>query len=178
MHLLQGVIEKGANLQTNTPVSQISDKPLPDGRWLVTTPRGTIKAKKVLLATNAYTPNLAPQFKNHIVPVKGICSRIVVPKGRVAPFLPQTYSIRYGPGLYDYLIPRNDGSIIVGGAKPHFWHDTSHWYNVHDDSTLIEPAKNHFDGLMQRTFFGWEDSGAYTDKIWTGSKFSPVRNFL
>jgi hypothetical protein len=95
----------------------------------------------------------------------------------VAPFLPNTYSIRYGPSMFDYLIPRNDGSIIVGGAKPHFWADRSHWYNVHDDSQLIEPAKKHFDGLMQRTFIGWEDSGAYTDKVWTGSE-SAVHHML
>ncbi|KAH8885263.1 FAD dependent oxidoreductase [Thozetella sp. PMI_491] len=168
MHLLQKVVEKGANLQTHTPVTHLSEEPLQDGRWLITTDRGSIKAKKLLLATNGYTARLAPQFKNHIVPVRGICSRIVVPEGRVAPFLPQTYSIRHGPGLYDYLIPRNDGSIIVGGAKPNFWSDPSHWYNVSDDSKLIEPALSHFDNLMQRTFIGWENSGAYPDKIWTG----------
>ncbi|RMJ17098.1 hypothetical protein CDV36_003257 [Fusarium kuroshium] len=168
MHLLKGVVEKGANLQTHTPVTQISDEPLPDGRWEVVTERGTIRAKKVLLATNAYTPHIAPEFKDHIVPVRGICSRIVVPKGKTAPFLPQTYSVRHGPAMYDYLIPRNDGSIIVGGGKPKFWSDRSHWYNVWDDSKLIEPAKSHFDGLMQRTFIGWENSGAYTDKVWTG----------
>lgn len=171
MHLLKGVVGKGANLQTHTPVTHISESPLPDGCWLVTTKRGSIKAKKILLATNAYTSRVAPQFRNHIVPVRGICSRIVVPKDRTAPFLSQTYSIRYGPALYDYLIPRKDGSIIVGGAKPYFWHDRSHWYNVSDDSQLIGPAIPHFDKLMQRTFIGWEDSGAYTDKLWTGSKF-------
>lgn len=170
MHLLAGVVSKGANLQTHTPVTSVSETPLADGRWLVTTERGAIKAKKVLYATNAYTSKLAPQFKDRIIPVRGICSRIVVPKGRQAPFLPQTYSIRYGKGLFDYLIPRNDGSIIVGGAKPNFWSDRSHWYNVWDDSKLIEPAKSHFDGLMQRTFIGWENSGAYTDKVWTGSE--------
>lgn len=174
MHLLKGVVEKGANLQTHTPVTRVSDKPLPDGRWEVVTERGTIRAKKVLLATNAYTPRIAPEFKNHIVPVRGICSRIVVPKGKTAPFLPQTYSVRHGPAMYDYLIPRNDGSIIVGGGKPRFWSDRSHWYNVWDDSKLIEPAKSHFDGLMQRTFIGWENSGAYTDKVWTGSKLDPL----
>ncbi|KAI0153942.1 FAD dependent oxidoreductase [Pestalotiopsis sp. NC0098] len=168
MHLLKIAVGKGANLQTNTPVAHISENPLPDGRWLVTTERGQIKAKKVLLATNGYTPNVAPQFKDHIVPVRGICCRIVVPEGRTAPFLPNTYSIRYGPGLYDYLIPRNDGSIIVGGAKSEFWHNIENWYNVTDDSKLIEPAKHYFDNLMQRTYIGWEDSGAYVDKIWTG----------
>lgn len=170
MHLLKGVVDKGANLQTMTPVTQISEKPLPDGRWLVTTERGSIKTKKVILATNAYTSHLAPQFTNHIVPVRGICSRIVVPPHKVSPFLPQTYSIRYGPSMFDYLIPRPDGSIIVGGAKPLFWSDHLHWYNITDDSKLIEPAKSWFDGLMQRTFVGWENSEAYPDKVWTGSK--------
>ncbi|KAK6227635.1 FAD dependent oxidoreductase [Colletotrichum tabaci] len=168
MHLLKGVVQKGANLQTHTPVTHISESPLLDGRWKVSTARGSIKARKILLATNGYTSHLAPEFKNHIVPVRGICSRIVVPQGKTAPFLSQTYSIRHGPSMYDYLIPRNDGSIIVGGAKPTFWTDRSQWYNVFDDGTLIEPAKSYFDGLMQRTFRGWENSGAYTGKAWTG----------
>lgn len=171
MHLLQKVVNQGANLQTHTPVLSVSDKPRADGRWLVSTARGNVLARKVLLATNAYTAHLAPQFTDRIVPVRGICSRIKVPEGRVAPFLSQTYSVRHGPGVYDYLIPRNDGSIIVGGGKPLFWHDRSQWYDVTDDSELIKPAVKHFDGLMQRTFLNWEDSGAYTDKVWTGSKY-------
>lgn len=171
MHLLKGAVAKGANLQTHTPVTSVAETASADGRWQVNTARGSIRAKKILYATNAYTPHLAPQFQNKIVPVRGICSRIVVPRGRKAPFLPNTYSIRHGPGLYDYLIPRNDGSIIVGGAKSHFWHDRNQWYGVYDDSKMIEPARNYFDGLMQRTFIGWEDSGAYTDKVWAGSKF-------
>ncbi|KAL4791881.1 FAD dependent oxidoreductase superfamily [Aspergillus venezuelensis] len=168
MHLLQGVVTKGANLQTNTPVTHLPETPLPDGRWEIKTRRGTIKAKKVLLATNGYTSHLAPQFKDRIVPVRGICSRITVPKKSSPPFLPYTYSIRYGAGMYDYLIPRPDGSIIVGGAKPAFWHDPSHWYDVSDDSKLVDQAVPHFDGLMQRTFIGWETSGAKTDRVWTG----------
>jgi glycine/D-amino acid oxidase-like deaminating enzyme len=66
------------------------------------------------------------------------------------------------------MIPRLDGSIVVGGAKPRFWHDPKQWYGVTDDSKLIEPAKDYFDGLMQRHFNGWEESGAYTDMVWTG----------
>lgn len=170
LHLLQGAVKRGANLQTHTPVTHVSEFPLPDGRWLVTTDRGSIKAKKVLLATNGYTAKVAPQFKDHIVPVRGICSRIVPDKARPAPFLPYSYSIRHGPAMYDYLIPRADGSIIVGGARVKFWEAASHWYNVADDSKLIEPAKSHFDEFMQRTFIGWENSGAKVDKLWTGSK--------
>lgn len=193
MHLLQGVVSKGVNLQTHTPVTSVSNGPLPDGRWLVTTERGSIKAKTVIFATNGYTAGIAPQFKDHIVPVRGICGRIHVPSSRgssevtnsgeagtsqvasikQAPYLPNTYSIRYRPGLYDYVVPRNDGSIIVGGAKQTWWHEKEHWYNVTDDSTLIEPAIKEFDNLMQKRFIGWEDSGAEVDRIWTGSEFSP-----
>ena len=174
LHLLNKVVQQGANLQTKTPVTEVSETPLPDGRWLVSTDRGSIKAKKVLFAANAYTSSLAPQFRNHIVPVRGICSRIVVPEGSTAPFLPQTYALRSGPQVYDYLIPRPDGSIIVGGGKPTFWFDRSNWYDVADDSKLIEPAKSYFDGLMQRHFIGWEHSGAYTDRVWTGSAYRPT----
>lgn len=170
MHLLSLVIKKGVNLQTNTSVTSISESPNPEnGKWTVTTPRGGIHAAKVVFATNGYTAGIAPQFTNKIIPVRGICSRIVTPEDRPSPILTNTYSIRHGSGLYDYLIPRPDGSIIVGGAKPDFWEDKSLWYGVYDDSKLIEPAKNYFDGLMQRTFRGWEDSHAYTDKVWTGS---------
>ncbi|KAK6833808.1 oxidoreductase OrdL [Apiospora arundinis] len=132
LHLLQGAVKKGANLQTHTPVTHVSESPLPDGRWLVTTDRGSIKANKVLFASNGYTAKIAPQFKDHIVPVRGICSRIVPDDTRKAPFLPL---------------------LIQHPLRP---------------VPLIEPAKSHFDGLMQRTFVGWEDSGAKTDKVWTG----------
>lgn len=151
-------------------MNKISDTVDEDGRWTVSTPRGPIKAKKVLLATNGYTAAIASQFVEKIVPVRGICSRIVTPKGRNPPYLSNTYSIRHGRAQYDYLIPRPDGSIIVGGAKQAFWSEKAHWYGVVDDSELIGPAKNYFDGLMQRHFVGWEDSEAFTESVWTGSE--------
>ena len=168
LHLLSKVVKEGANLQTRTPVTSVSDKPLLDGRWLVTTDRGSVKAKKVIFATNAYTSSLAPQFRGHIVPNRGVCSRIVCPEGSTPPYLPNTYSVRYGPQVFDYLIPRPDGSIIVGGGKQTYWADLSNFYDVADDSKLIEPAKSYFDGLMQRNFIGWENSGAYTQRVWSG----------
>lgn len=48
-------------------------------------------------------------------------------------------------------------------------HDLKQWYNVTDDSKLIEPAMSHFEeGLMQKTYSGWEKSRAKLDKAWTG----------
>ncbi|KAH6671653.1 FAD dependent oxidoreductase [Halenospora varia] len=169
MHLLSLVVAKGVNLQTTTPVTSVSDTPEKDGRWIVTTSRGSILARRVVFASNGYTAGIAPQFAHKIVPVRGICTRITVPQSvEHAPFLPYTYSLRHGPNLYDYLIPRADGSIVVGGAKQEFWHERKWWYGVTDDGALIKPATKYFDGYMQRNFRGWENSGAYTDKVWTG----------
>ncbi|KAK8169341.1 FAD dependent oxidoreductase-domain-containing protein [Phyllosticta citrichinensis] len=170
LHLLQLAVSRGVDLQTHTPVLSISPTQDSDGYWVASTPRGRIRARKIVYATNAYTASLAPQYREKIVPVKGICSRIAVPPNtnRPPPLLPNTYSLRYAPGIYDYQITRNDGSIVIGGAKPYFWDEPRHWYGVTDDATLIAPAVRHFDGYMQRSFRGWEDSGAKLDRVWTG----------
>ena len=170
MHLLDLLVGKGVILQTHTPMTEISDSTNRDGYWVVQTERGSISAKTVVFASNAYTSGILPQYKGKIVPCRGICSRITTPPGKHAPHLSNTYIIRSGEGIYDYLIRRPDGSIVVGGARQTFMSDLSQWYGNTDDTTLIEPAKNYFDGYMQKHFRGWEGSGAYTEGVWTGSK--------
>ncbi|KAK1140436.1 sterol homeostasis protein [Aspergillus melleus] len=167
MHLLKRAVLGGANLQTYTPVHRVSESPSVDGKWTVETSRGSIRAKKVVFASNAYTAALAPEYKNHIVPVRGVCSRIVVPNP------PEnakncSYTFRSNAWDYDYLIHRPDGSIVVGGAKSTFCHNATDWYNNTDDSRVIDSAVRYFDNYMQRRFHGWENSGAYTDRVWTG----------
>ncbi|XEU97361.1 hypothetical protein FSHL1_002647 [Fusarium sambucinum] len=82
--------------------------------------------------------------------------------------LADSYSLRSSPRDFDYLIPRPDGSITVGGARSAYFRHTDDWYGSVDNTKLIEKAKDYFDGYMQRYFRGWENSGAYTDQIWTG----------
>ncbi|KAL6237501.1 hypothetical protein BDW75DRAFT_248981 [Aspergillus navahoensis] len=165
--LLKKCISKGANLQTNTPVLDVSKS---DNGWIVKTERGSIQARQVVFATNAYTAGIAPEYENKIVPVRGICSRVVVPNPPhpLSPTLDSSYTVRIKEGIYEYLVPRPDGSIIIGGARSVYVHDLKNWYNVTDDSRLIEPAAHHFEGYMQKYFHGWEDTGAYTDRVWTG----------
>ncbi|KAJ9608200.1 hypothetical protein H2200_007188 [Cladophialophora chaetospira] len=169
-HLLRRCLDWGLNLQANTPVTAISDSADSDGRWLVTTPRGAIRAEKVVLATNAYLSTLLPEFQNKITPARGVACRIAVPADskKPAPHLNNSYSIRYGPQEYDYLIPRTDGSIVVGGAKQVVLREESNWHNNINDSELIPEAENYFTDYMQRTYHGWEDSGAKITNIWTG----------
>jgi glycine/D-amino acid oxidase-like deaminating enzyme len=123
MHLLQRAVDRGINLQTQTPVLSISETFSLEGYYTVSTTRGSLLAKTIIFGTNAYTSSLLPQYSSKIVPVRGICTRINIPEGMIAPYLPNTTSVRHAPGHYDYQIPRLDGSIIVGGARHTFMHD-------------------------------------------------------
>ncbi|CEL01295.1 hypothetical protein ASPCAL00883 [Aspergillus calidoustus] len=170
MHLLQKAIERGVNLQTHTPVTSIekTTSQVSTHGWKIHTTRGPILAKKLIVATNGYTSAILPQYRGKIVPVRGTCSRIVAPPIGTMPKLTRTYTIRHNAWNYDYLIPRDDGSIVVGGARPAFIDNPDSWYNVSDDSRVLEDAVRYFDGYMQRYFKGWEGSCAYTDRVWTG----------
>lgn len=167
--LLSKALDAGVNLQTNTPVSKVTRTPDSEGFLTITTPRGDIRAAKIVYATNAYTSAILPEFTDKIVPVRGICSHIV-PGKSPGPSLSNSYIIRWSDTKYEYLIPRTDGSIVVGGARSMYYHDLDSWYNNVNDDSLIDLAKDYFDGYMQRVFRGWEDSRALTSKVWTGGK--------
>ncbi|PYH41995.1 NAD(P)/FAD-dependent oxidoreductase [Aspergillus saccharolyticus JOP 1030-1] len=155
------------NVQAQTPVTAVT--PSGEGGHLIHTPRGVLRAGRVVYATNAYTAGLLPEYAKNIVPCRGICSHIALPAGHDAPFLPYSYVVvtKEGGGG-SYLISRPDGSIIVGGAHFTFKKEKELWYGVVDDGTLIEPTQHYYDDFMQRTFKGWEKSGAYVKEIWTG----------
>lgn len=170
-HLISLAVSRGLNLQTHTPVLSIGETQTAEGYWPVTTPRGTIHARKIILATNAFTSAIAPQYSKAIIPCKGLCTAIEPGPGAPYRYLPETYAIRHGPGAFIYQISRHDGSIIVGGAAYTFKDDLEEWYDNSDDGGLIRKADTYFDGYMQRTFFGWEDSRAEVNHIWTGGAF-------
>ncbi|KAH8673246.1 FAD dependent oxidoreductase-domain-containing protein [Ilyonectria robusta] len=166
--LVEKLLAKGLSLHTNTPVSAVSPQVDSKGIWTIQTPRGAIRAPKVIYATNGYTAQVLPEYCNTIVPVRGICSHIESPKKQDTPHLVNTYGIRFDALNNDYLIPRADGSIVVGGARQRFWHNKDRWFdNVRDDEVVGE-AVSYFDGYMQRHFRGWENSDAKAKEVWTG----------
>ena len=168
--LLSRALDHGVNLQTNTPVTAVTREPDAQGYLTLTTQRGSIRAKKIVYATNAYTSAILPEYVDKIVPVRGICSHIVSGQ-QPAPTLSNSYIIRSSPTAYEYLVPRLDGSIVVGGARSEYLEDLECWYNNVNDDKLIDKAKNYFDNYMQRHFRGWVDSQAKTSAVWTGSEF-------
>lgn len=143
---------------------------------IVHTPRGPVRAKKVVFATNGYTAGLLPQYEGIITPYKGTAAHLAPSpgKGPIFPHLSHTYNLEYGlenRETVDYLNPRPDGGIVVGGGKWVYDEDAHVWEGNIDDSTLFDAIieVKYFEGYMQRNFRGWEESGTEVDKIWTGS---------
>ncbi|KAL5119246.1 hypothetical protein ACEQ8H_002733 [Pleosporales sp. CAS-2024a] len=166
-HLLEKAVMTGVNLQTFTPVTRVQQAGIDAGNqlWQVDTPRGFVKASIVIYATNGHTAALLPEMKDKIVPVRGIVARLA---GTKLPKMKDSYMMRFSDYEYDYMIPRPDGSIVIGGAKRDFYKNLDQWYNVADDSKLIQGAQSYFDGYMQRNFKDWEGSDVHTDQTWTG----------
>jgi glycine/D-amino acid oxidase-like deaminating enzyme len=120
-----------------------------------------------VFASNAYTGGIAPTYTGRIVPYKGSNSHIVSRIGAIAPQLTQTYNIAFKTGFTDYLNPRPDGSIVVGGAESAFrtLPTRESWYDNWDDASLLPGIQEYYEGYMQRTFRGWT---ATDEKLWTG----------
>lgn len=167
MHLLQELLEsKFVNLQTHTPVHSVqSDK---TGGFFADTPRGQVHTRKVIYANNAYVSGTLPEYAKNIIPCKGICCRIAVPDGIMPPLLNDSYINRTNNHTLSYLVPQPDGSIVVGGAAAKFKPFREQWYDNVDNTCLIDAAKEYYDNYMQRTYRGWEDTGAKVNTIWTG----------
>ncbi|KAK5991860.1 putative oxidoreductase OrdL-like protein [Cladobotryum mycophilum] len=174
--LLSRAIELGLCLKTKTPVLSIKQDVIskPDSKVIhrITTPNGEITANTIIMATNAYTSALLPEYAAAIVPCKGLVCHISHGEDATLPPLKtSSFCLRLNHGrlpAYNYLIQRTDGTIVVGGAHHTYKPDTGSWYGNVDDSTLIKPARDYYDDFMNRTFSGWEDVKANIDCSWTG----------
>lgn len=135
------------NLQTWTPVKAITHRPGSSQAWAVHTDRGEFAAPKILLATNAYTSALLPELEDKVIPVKGTAASFEIPPPQpdstpsleVMRPLFTTYSLKYAPGMFDYMVSRQEDKrhIVLGGAHQAFQHDPASWYSQFDDKTLL-----------------------------------------
>lgn len=155
------------NVQMNTPITSLTISS--SGTNFLATDRGTISATNTVLAINAYTAGLLPSFKSAIVPVRGMASHHT-PAQPVHPHLNNTYNINFGPSRgTDYLNPRPNGSIVVGGGAWLFSSDSRSWHNNWDDAHLFPShVSQYWQDYMPERFLGWEKSGSVNDCVWTG----------
>lgn len=165
---VQALRHGGLNLQTHTRATSISSTADSQGKWLIQTDRGVVLAGRVVMASNSYTAAILPEYRDQIIPYRGVSCHVVARDP--APLLVNTYALNFKDWDFDYLIPRIDGTIVVGGARSAYFRDKDQWYGNTDDSEVMPQVRKYFDGYMQRHFRGWENSGAEVKEIWTGSK--------
>ncbi|KAK5108121.1 hypothetical protein LTR62_008775 [Meristemomyces frigidus] len=108
------------NLQTLTPALSIT--PHTNNHWTVSTERGSITTDKVVLATNAYTSHLLPNFADLIVPCRGQMSALhPLPSVHDSNRLQTSFGF-LGDGMDDYLVQRptdRGGHLMFGGGRQH-----------------------------------------------------------
>lgn len=165
--LLERCIKNGLNLQTYTPVTSVTRvKGLDEIKWIVDTPRGKVITSHVVFATNAYTKSILPEFRDHILPVKGVVSHFKTPNQ-----LPHNYY--HTRTIESDYVTSQPGSIIAGGGKSTYLHypTSLKMINSIDDGFVPSEAKEYFNGYVERNYklFSQKNGGEFPcDYIWSG----------
>ncbi|KAF4781454.1 FAD dependent oxidoreductase [Colletotrichum scovillei] len=187
--VLELCVDKGMKLFTETPA--LSVKKVQHGvstdnhRWIVETPKGQIKARRVILATNGYTAFLHPRFQEAIVPMRGQITAHRPGSNMPKAGLATTYSFIYEAG-YEYMIPKPAGTqfagdIVIGGGLVRAPDQGLGEYGTTDDSRLNPVVSAYLRETTPR-YFGddWGDDdpegegGGRVRAEWTGIMgFSP-----
>jgi glycine/D-amino acid oxidase-like deaminating enzyme len=105
--IVRGALERGAHLALGVEVHGLAEQ---DSGVTVRTNRGEINARYAVLATNAWSPQIAPFLVERIAPVRGqIFATAPAPR-----IFRRAMSANQG---YEYWSQRRDGRIILGGAR-------------------------------------------------------------
>ncbi|KAH6678705.1 FAD dependent oxidoreductase [Halenospora varia] len=170
--VLQLCLGRGLELYTNTPVLSCSKG---GEEWKIETRRGTIKAKRVVLATNGYSAFLVPELQGTVVPLRGQITAHRAGSGLPKSGLETTYSFIYKDG-YEYMIPRPSsslfpGDIVIGGGLVKAPKQGASEFGTCDDSTINGEISSYLHDTTA-TYFGSSWSEDHPEgrirKEWTG----------
>ena len=91
-------------------------------RWRIDTPRATVRADKVLIATNGFSDDLWPGLKRTIVPLfSSIAATAPLPDSIAREIMP-TRSVLYESGhITVYYRIDTSNRLLMGGRGPMYW---------------------------------------------------------
>jgi glycine/D-amino acid oxidase-like deaminating enzyme len=117
--LLDRVQKAGVAIASRTPVNGLSQEA--GGTWTVKTPRGTIRAGHVIIATNGYTGDVTPQFKRRVVPVGSyIIATEELPPDLAKSLSPRNRSFADTRRVLTYYRLSPDGKRMIFGGRAKF----------------------------------------------------------
>ncbi|KAI4127436.1 MAG: hypothetical protein LQ338_003206 [Usnochroma carphineum] len=173
--VLELAMKQGLNLQTETLVTSLRRSDTDRKGWIVETPRGSIQAESVIMATNGYTAYLYPPVRGIIVPLRGTVAAQRPGSGLPKEGLKTTYSFIYGNG-YEYMIHRPAGTrfagdLVVGGCSTKAPDEGLCEWGTTDDTTM-DPQIGRYVRYSAAQYFGSQWGEDHPEgrirKQWTG----------
>ena len=118
--LLELCQKRGVKIASGTPVTKLAQSAT---GWSVETPRGTIMAGDVIIATNGYTGDITPQLKRRVVPVGSyIIATDELPPDLAATLSPKNRSIADTRRVLTYYRMSPDKKRLIFGGRAKFGH--------------------------------------------------------
>jgi glycine/D-amino acid oxidase-like deaminating enzyme len=163
------------SIDCNTPITSIthtSDKAYP---YVLSTPRGTVKAANVIHCTNGHTGHLVPGLRGKMYPRRGTMS--VQSPGSSFPdnSAKQSWSFYFRPehdaqvgdvetGRYYGFQSKETGHLWIGGDR-----DSIDGFISADDSQIDAHAEKNLRQILPKLFSkDWVKSSGDVQGIWTG----------
>ncbi len=116
--LLDLCAKRGVTIASKTPVTGLTQS---GAGWQVETPRGTIKAGDVIIATNGYTGAVTPQLQRRVVPMGSyIIATEELPPGMAASISPKNRSFADTRRVLTYYRLSPDGKRLIFGGRAKF----------------------------------------------------------
>ena len=144
--------------------------------YILATPRGVVRASKVLHATNGYSGHLLPGLRGKIYPLRGTMST-QKPTDAFGQHGREITWSRVGGGgfdgttnvvdlgLYYFNQNPNSGDIFIGGEKARIDE-----IFISDDTVTGAPCEENITTKLPKCFTkGWEDASTHeVRKVWSG----------
>lgn len=173
-HLLEDFPSQ-LSIETNTPVVSVDTSTKHPGHpYLIRTQHGSVCARQVIHATNAFASHLVPGLRSKITGIRAHMSA-QQPGNKFPKTLGErSWSIIYGDG-FDYVTQRPSrvgelqGDIMLGGGFKRSLKGGIDQVGLYDDSTPLDPLTlTHISGILPSVFSPKWGSGAEVKKAWTG----------
>lgn len=159
------------SIETKTPVTSVTHE---GNGYIVHTPRGTTRVKKVIHCTNGHVGHLIPNIRGVIYPLRGTMT-----VQDLGPHVPnrgreKSFAFHYVPqydkktetladGLWYLTQNAKTGFFFFGGDK-----GTLEQTLNADDSVLTSVSRDHLQDVLPR-FFGYQDTKLDSMKsAWSG----------
>ncbi|KAH7121643.1 FAD dependent oxidoreductase [Dactylonectria macrodidyma] len=164
---------KRFTIETNTPVHAIThEKSESEPGYVLKTPRGSIRAKKIIHCTNGYSSHLLPSLTGKLYPLRGTVT--VQDPGASFPSLGNIYSWsmlhkpsydsetrRLTVGLVYAQQNAKTGEIFIGGESQEIENILSS-----DDSKVSDSAQEYLSTIVPKMYLDADD--AKTKNVWSG----------